>query len=102
MSDEPEGGTKAQPLRQQSPRRAKRKQSTSRLDVFGGMGFSNLAMFAIIVAIAETLYAHNVTNVQSAAQAAAALKPFAGHFAGGIFALGFIGSGLLAIPVLAG
>jgi Mn2+/Fe2+ NRAMP family transporter len=43
-----------------------------------------------------------VTNVQSAAQAAEALKPFAGHFASAIFALGFIGSGLLAIPVLAG
>jgi Mn2+/Fe2+ NRAMP family transporter len=51
---------------------------------------------------AETLHAHNVTNVQSAAQAADALKPFAGHFASAIFALGFIGSGLLAIPVLAG
>jgi Mn2+/Fe2+ NRAMP family transporter len=43
-----------------------------------------------------------VTDVQSAAQAAAALKPFAGHFASAIFALGFIGSGFLAIPVLAG
>jgi Mn2+/Fe2+ NRAMP family transporter len=92
----------AQPLKQQSPKRAKRKQSTSRLDVFGGMTFSNLVMFAIIVATAETLHAHHKTNVQSAAQAAAALKPFAGHFASAIFALGFIGSGLLAIPVLAG
>jgi NRAMP (natural resistance-associated macrophage protein)-like metal ion transporter len=102
MRDEPEGGAKAQPLKQQSPRRAKRKQSTSRLDVFGGMAFSNLVMFTIIVVTAETLHIHNVTNVQSAAQAATALKPFAGHFASAIFALGFIGSGLLAIPVLAG
>lgn len=102
MRDEPEGGAKAQPLKQQSAKRAKRKQSTSRLDVFGGMAFSNLVMFAIIVATAETLHAHNVTNVQSAAQAATALKLFAGHFASAIFALGFIGSGLLAIPVLAG
>jgi Mn2+/Fe2+ NRAMP family transporter len=102
MRDEPEGGAKAQPLKRQSTKRARRKQSTSRLDVFGGMAFSNLVMFAIIVATAETLHAHNVTNVQSAAQAADALKPFAGHFASAIFALGFIGSGLLAIPVLAG
>ena len=102
MRDEPEGGRRAQPLKRQGARRAKRKQSTSRLDVFGGMAFSNIVMFAIIVATAETLHAHNVTNVQSAAQAAAALKPFAGHFASAIFALGFIGSGLLAVPVLAG
>jgi Mn2+/Fe2+ NRAMP family transporter len=70
--------------------------------VFTGMTFSNLVMFAIIVATAETLHAHGKTSVQSAAQAATALKPFAGHFASAIFALGFIGSGLLAVPVLAG
>jgi NRAMP (natural resistance-associated macrophage protein)-like metal ion transporter len=102
MRDEPEGGTQAQPLPQQSPKRARRKQSTSRLDVFGGMAFSNVVMFAIIVTTAETLHAHGTTSIGSAAQAAAALKPFAGHFASAIFALGFIGSGLLAIPVLAG
>jgi len=102
MRDEPEGGAKAQPLKRQSPQSAKRKQSTSRLDVFCGMTFSNLVMFAIIVATAETLHAHNKTDIQSAAQAAQALTPFAGHFASAIFALGFIGSGLLAIPVLAG
>ena len=102
MRDEPEGGAKAQPLKRQSPQRARRKQSTSRLDVFTGMTFSNLVMFAIIVATAQTLHAHNKTSIQSAAQAAEALKPVAGHFASALFALGFIGSGLLAIPVLAG
>ena len=102
MRDEPEGGAKAQPLAQQSPARAKRKERTSRLDVFVGMTFSNLVMFAIIVATAQTLHSHHITNIESAAQAAAALKPFAGHFASALFALGFIGSGLLAIPVLAG
>jgi NRAMP (natural resistance-associated macrophage protein)-like metal ion transporter len=102
MREEPEGGAQAQPLKDQPIKRAKRKQSTSRLDVFTGMTFSNLVMFAIILATAETLHAHGDTSVQSAAQAAAALKPFAGHFASTIFALGFIGSGLLAIPVLAG
>jgi NRAMP (natural resistance-associated macrophage protein)-like metal ion transporter len=102
MRDEPEGGAKAQPLGQQSPARAKRKERTSRLDVFVGMTFSNLVMFAIIVATAQTLHSHHITNIDSAAQAAEALKPFAGHFASALFALGFIGSGLLAIPVLAG
>jgi NRAMP (natural resistance-associated macrophage protein)-like metal ion transporter len=102
MRDEPEGAAKAVPLKQQSPAQARRKQRTSRLDVFVGMTFSNLVMFAIIVATAQTLYAHGQTNIQSAAQAATALKPFAGHFASAFFALGFIGSGPLAIPVLAG
>jgi NRAMP (natural resistance-associated macrophage protein)-like metal ion transporter len=102
MRDEPEGGAQAQPLKHQSPARARRKQSTSRLDVFTGMTFSNVVMFAIIVATAQTLHAHNKTDIQSAAQAAEALKPFAGRFASALFALGFIGSGLLAIPVLAG
>lgn len=93
MRDEPEGGARAQPLRRQSPQRARRKQSTSRLDAFTGMTFSNLVMFAIMVATAQTLHAHGKTSIQSAAQAAAALKPFAGHFASALFALGFIGSG---------
>jgi len=102
MRDEPEGGARARPLKRQGPKRARRKQFTSRLDVFTGMTFSNLVMFAIIVATAQTLHAHGETSIQSAAQAAQALAPFAGHFASAIFALGFIGSGLLAIPVLAG
>ena len=102
MRDEPVGGTKAQPLTRQSPARAQRKQRTSRLDVFTGMTFSNLVMFAVIVATAQTLHAHHNTNIQSAAQAAEALKPVAGHFASTLFAVGFIGSGLLAVPVLAG
>jgi Mn2+/Fe2+ NRAMP family transporter len=59
-------------------------------------------MFAIMVATAQTLHIHHKTSIQSAAQAAEALKPFAGHFASTLFALGFIGSALLAIPVLAG
>ena len=102
MRDAPEGGARAQPLKDKSPARAQRKQRTSRLDVFAGMTFSNLVMFAIIVATSQTLHANHKTNIQSAAQAAEALKPFAGHFASALFALGFIGSGLLAIPVLAG
>ena len=102
MRDEPEGGTQALPLAKQKPARAKRKQRTSRLDVFTGMTFSNVVMFAVILATAETLHAHGKTDIQSAAQAAQALKPFAGQFSSALFALGFIGSGLLAVPVLAG
>ncbi|WP_298215089.1 NRAMP family divalent metal transporter [Acidocella sp.] len=72
------------------------------LDTFIGMGFSNLVALAIIVSTAATLHPHGVTNIQSSAQAAAALAPLAGKFASAIFALGIIGTGLLAVPVLAG
>lgn len=102
MREESAGGAKAQPLKQRSPARARRKQRTSRVDVLTGMLFSNLVMFAIIIATAQTLHAHHQTSIESAAQAATALKPVAGHFASLLFALGFIGSGLLTVPVLAG
>jgi len=72
-----------------------------RIDVWSGMFFSNLIMFFIIAACAGTLYAHGVTNIATADQAAAALKPF-GEFAFLLFALGIVGTGLLAVPVLAG
>jgi Mn2+/Fe2+ NRAMP family transporter len=103
MRDEPEGGAEVIPLNNQvSKASARRKQRTSRLDVFTGMTFSNVVMFAIILVTSETLHAHGRTNVDSAAQAAQALRPFAGQFASILFATGFIGSGLLAVPVLAG
>jgi NRAMP (natural resistance-associated macrophage protein)-like metal ion transporter len=73
-----------------------------RLDTLIGMAFSNLIALAIIITTAAVLHAHGVTDVQSSAQAAQALKPLAGPFAEIIFALGIIGTGLLAIPVLAG
>ena len=73
-----------------------------RQDTLVGMAFSNLIAIAIIITTATVLHAHGVTDVQSSAQAAQALKPFAGRFAEAIFALGIIGTGLLAIPVLAG
>ncbi len=101
MRVEDEGGTSPLPLARRRPRGAKRKQSKARADVFSGMALSNIVMFAIIAATAATLHAHHIVNIQSAAQAAQSLKPFAGRFASVIFALGFIGSGLLAIPVLA-
>jgi NRAMP (natural resistance-associated macrophage protein)-like metal ion transporter len=101
MRLEPEGGLIASPLRRRSHSHAALKQRLSRIDVFSGMAFSNIVMFAIITSTAETLHVHNVDNIQSAAQAANSLKPLAGPFASVIFALGFIGSGLLAVPVLA-
>ncbi|TMJ55948.1 MAG: divalent metal cation transporter [Alphaproteobacteria bacterium] len=73
-----------------------------RLDTFIGMGFSNLIALCIIITTAATLHSKGVTDVQSSAQAAEALKPLAGPLAELIFALGIVGTGLLAIPVLAG
>ncbi len=72
-----------------------------RTDVWSGMFFSNLITFFIFAACAGTLYAHGVTDINTADQAALALKPF-GSFAYPFFALGIIGTGLLAVPVLAG
>jgi Mn2+/Fe2+ NRAMP family transporter len=73
-----------------------------RVDVVGGMGSAVFVAFAIIVAAALTLHPAGVTNIETAAQAAAALQPIAGRWAGTVFALGIIGLGLLAVPVLAG
>ncbi len=99
MREEPEGGDRAVPLRMRSNRNAIWKSRTSRLDVFFGMTFSNLVMFAIIVSAASTLHGK---TINSAADAAAALKPVAGKWASDLFAIGFIGTGMLAVPVLAG
>jgi Mn2+/Fe2+ NRAMP family transporter len=73
-----------------------------RLDTLVGMAFSNLIALAIIIATAATLHVHGLTNIQTAADAALALKPIAGRFAFALFAIGIIGTGLLAVPVLAG
>lgn len=73
-----------------------------RVDVWTGMFISNLVMFFIIAACAATLNASGITDIQTAGDAAEALRPFAGNFAFVLFALGIIGTGMLAIPVLAG
>jgi Mn2+/Fe2+ NRAMP family transporter len=73
-----------------------------RLDTYVGMAISNLIALFIIITSAATLNAAGVTDVQSSTQAAEALRPLAGPFAFALFALGIIGTGLLAIPVLAG
>jgi len=67
-----------------------------------GMGFSNLIAFFIMLTTAATLFPAGIHNIQTSAQAAAALRPIAGDFAFILFALGILGTGLLAIPVLAG
>lgn len=73
-----------------------------RLDVWLGMLVSNIVMFFIILACAYTLHIHGITNITTAADAASALRPIAGNQAYLLFALGIIGAGLLAVPVLAG
>jgi NRAMP (natural resistance-associated macrophage protein)-like metal ion transporter len=74
----------------------------ARTDVVTGMALSNLVMYFIIMTTAATLHAHGVTDITTAGQAAEALRPFAGGGAYLLFALGIIGTGMLAVPVLAG
>ncbi len=76
--------------------------SRIRLDTMAGMLASNLIALAIMIATAATLHAHGVTNINTAADAATALEPIAGRFAFALFSVGIIGTGLLAVPVLAG
>lgn len=73
-----------------------------RTDVWSGMFLSNLVMFFIIAVCSATLYKSGITNIETAADAARALRPLAGDGAYLLFAIGIIGTGLLAIPVLAG
>lgn len=74
---------------------------TMHADVNAGMIYSNLVAFFIIVTTAATLNAHGITNIATAQQAALALRPLAGRFAELLFALGMVGTGILAVPVLA-
>jgi len=73
-----------------------------RADIWVGMFLSNLVMFFIIAVCANTLFINGITTINTAADAASALRPLAGHWAFLLFAIGIIGTGLLAIPVLAG
>ncbi len=81
---------------------AQKEFNRIRADTIVGMAFSNLIALSIIFTAAATLHAAGKTDIQTSAQAAEALKPIAGQFAEVIFALGIVGTGLLAIPVLAG
>jgi len=73
-----------------------------RLDTLIGMAFSNVIAFFIVLTAAATLHAHGITNIQTSSQAAQALKPIAGALAFMLFSIGIVGTGLLALPVLAG
>jgi natural resistance-associated macrophage protein len=90
------------PLKKE-PENDQKEISRIRVDTLVGMAMSNIIAIAIIIiTTAATLHAKGVTDIQSSSQAAEALKPIAGAFAELIFTLGIIGTGLLAIPVLAG
>jgi NRAMP (natural resistance-associated macrophage protein)-like metal ion transporter len=97
--------TKAAPRRQpllRQPAQAPDALGRIRVDTVAGMAVSNLVALAIMVTAAATLHAHGSHNIETAAQAAQALRPLAGNAAAGLFALGIIGTGLLSVPVLAG
>ena len=85
-----------------APQQAQANLRRINIDTYIGMGFSNLVAFFIILTTAVTLNLHGVTDIQTSAQAATALRPIAGEFAFLLFSAGIIGTGLLAIPVLAG
>ncbi len=92
---------RAKPLLE-APRQAKAALARIRVDTIAGMLISNLIAIAIMMSTAATLHQAGKTNIQTAADAAEALEPLAGHFAFLLFAIGIVGTGLLAIPVLAG
>lgn len=85
-----------------APRQGPASLRRIRMDTWIGMGVSNVVAFFIILTTAATLHAHGVTDIQTSAQAAVALKPIAGRFAFTLFSLGIVGTGLLALPILAG
>jgi len=85
-----------------APEQARVQLHRINIDTYIGMGFSNLVAFFIMLTTAVTLHSYGVTNIQTSAQAAQALRPLAGDFAFALFAAGIVGTGLLAVPVLAG
>lgn len=96
---------RVRPLREpliEAPEQAPGAFRRIRLDTYLGMAISNLVAMAIIITTAATLHASGKTDVQTAQQAAEALRPVAGRFAFLIFSLGILGTGFMAVPVLAG
>lgn len=85
-----------------APRQAPGEFFRIRIDTYVGMILSNLVALFIVITTAATLHAHGITDIATSAQAAEALRPIAGPFAFALFAAGIIGTGLLALPVLAG
>ena len=91
----------AKPLKQ-APDQAPAEMARIRLDTDVGMAFSNIIALFILLTAAATLHPKGITDIGSAGQAAEALRPLAGEFAFALFALGIVGTGMLALPVLAG
>jgi NRAMP (natural resistance-associated macrophage protein)-like metal ion transporter len=91
----------AHPLTE-APEQAREEIRRIEIDTYFGMGISNLVALFIVVTTAATLNLNGITDIQTSADAAQALRPLAGDFAFAIFAAGIIGTGLLALPVLAG
>jgi NRAMP (natural resistance-associated macrophage protein)-like metal ion transporter len=85
-----------------SPEHARRHLRRIKVDTYIGMGFSNLIALFIIISTAATLHAAGITDIQTSAQAAEALRPLAGEWTFLLFSFGIVGTGLLAVPVLAG
>jgi len=94
-------GRTSRPLRE-IPKGGRLELNRIKIDTTVGMLLSNVIAFSIILTTASVLHANGVTNINSATEAAEALRPLAGNFTFLLFALGIIGTGLLAIPVLAG
>jgi Mn2+/Fe2+ NRAMP family transporter len=91
----------AEPLKKE-PSQAPAHVQRIQLDTYSGMGLSNIIGYFIILTATVTLHKEGLSSIQSASQAAEALRPIAGNFAFVLFGAGIIGCGLLAIPVLAG
>ncbi|AMP04582.1 NRAMP family divalent metal transporter [Collimonas pratensis] len=85
-----------------APEQASANFSRIKADTVIGMGFSNIVAYFIMLTTAVSLGMHGITDIQTSAQAASALRPIAGEFAFVLFSAGIIGTGLLAVPVLAG
>lgn len=85
-----------------TPRRADDEIRRIKMDTLTGMAFSTLISIAIVFSTAATLHVNGITTIDTSAQAAEALRPIAGAYASWLFGLGIIGTGLLAVPVLAG
>lgn len=100
VEEEQEDPGKA-PLKE-APSQADNEFYRIRIDTYVGMALSNLVALFIVITTATTLNAHGITDIQTSSQAAEALRPIAGPFAFALFACGIIGTGLLALPVLAG
>ncbi len=100
-AEEINGDPRRKPLKR-SPGDGPEELHRIELDTLGGMAFSNFVALSIILTAAATLNANGITDIGTSAEAAEALRPIAGDYATIIFALGIVGTGLLAVPVLAG